>query len=554
MNYKLKEPIAGTGNPILVLQTLSCLTCAALTADEATCTTKVCPTGQTLCFSTYTVTGSTITVEKGCAAACVESENPRKSCCSTDNCNDEFCKNTYKNSGTENALRCNTCTNEAEEPKCAATDCAATDKQCQSSYTLTAPVDLLKCYTCTDLTDETKCKDITVCEFGDKFCKTTYKLTGTAPLIKSCQTCDNEKVESNCAEKDCATPSSFCQRKIDFTKDVNTLNCLQCDAQTDETQCKAGVCTVGTFCQNSYTFTNLASIKVTKTCESACTASNTVNCCQTSNCNVKTVFCYTCDKQSDETLCTTVKACGSTSAKCSSVYETGVDVLRNPGENNIVIGSIELGETADGEEVQDDSEPITATKKCVASCSIKTATTDVKCCSTSDCNEPKLSCYTCNGLADEKQCTTVTACSAESKFCKTVRNTIAVQNDRDLIMKPVQTASEAARKSAPATGGVKKPHRYRPGTVALREIRRYQKSTELLIRKLPFQRLVREIAQDFKTDLWFQSSAVMALQEASEAYLVGLFEDTNLCAIHAKRVTIMPKDIQLARRIRGERA
>ena len=103
-----------------------------------------------------------------------------------------------------------------------------------------------------------------------------------------------------------------------------------------------------------------------------------------------------------------------------------------------------------------------------------------------------------------------------------------------------------------ATG--KKPHRYRPGTVALREIRRYQKSTDLLIRKLPFQRLVREIAQDFKTDLRFQGSAVLALQEAAEAYLVGLFEDTNLCAIHAKRVTIMPKDIQLARRIRGERS
>ncbi|KAE8807260.1 histone H3.v1-like [Hordeum vulgare] len=116
-----------------------------------------------------------------------------------------------------------------------------------------------------------------------------------------------------------------------------------------------------------------------------------------------------------------------------------------------------------------------------------------------------------------------------------------------------QLATKAARKSAPATGGVKKPHRFRPGTVALREIRKYQKSTELLIRKLPFQRLVREIAQDFKTDLRFQSSAVSALQEAAEAYLVGLFEDTNLCAIHAKRVTIMPKDIQLARRIRGER-
>jgi len=114
-------------------------------------------------------------------------------------------------------------------------------------------------------------------------------------------------------------------------------------------------------------------------------------------------------------------------------------------------------------------------------------------------------------------------------------------------------ATKAARKSAPATG-VKKPHRFRPGTVALREIRRYQRSTEMLLRKLPFQRLVREIAQDFKNDLRFQSHAIFALQEAAEAYLVHLFEDTNLCAIHAKRVTIFPKDIQLARRIRGERS
>ena len=117
-----------------------------------------------------------------------------------------------------------------------------------------------------------------------------------------------------------------------------------------------------------------------------------------------------------------------------------------------------------------------------------------------------------------------------------------------------QLASKAARKSAPSTGGVKKPHRYKPGTVALREIRRFQKSTELLIRKLPFQRLVREIAQDFKTDLRFQSSAIGALQESVEAYLVSLFEDTNLAAIHAKRVTIQKKDIKLARRLRGERS
>ena len=112
-----------------------------------------------------------------------------------------------------------------------------------------------------------------------------------------------------------------------------------------------------------------------------------------------------------------------------------------------------------------------------------------------------------------------------------------------------------AQKSTPAVaeGGVKKPHRYRPGTVALCKIWRYQGSTKLLIRKMPFQHLVREIMQDFKTDLSFQSAAIMALQEVSEAYLVGLFEDSNLCAIHAKRVTIMPKDIQLARHICGER-
>jgi histone H3 len=113
---------------------------------------------------------------------------------------------------------------------------------------------------------------------------------------------------------------------------------------------------------------------------------------------------------------------------------------------------------------------------------------------------------------------------------------------------------QLATKAAQVTGGVMKPPRFRPGAVALREIRRYQKLTDLLIRKLPFQRLVREIAQDFKTHLRFQSPAVLALQEASEAYLVGLFEDTNLCAIHAKRVTIMPRDIQLARRIRGDQA
>lgn len=84
--------------------------------------------------------------------------------------------------------------------------------------------------------------------------------------------------------------------------------------------------------------------------------------------------------------------------------------------------------------------------------------------------------------------------------------------------------------------------------------RKYQKTTDLLIRKLPFQRVVREIAQEYQADLRFQASAIMALQEAAEAFLVGLFEDCNLAAIHAKRVTIMPSDMKLARRIRGEKA
>jgi histone H3 len=101
---------------------------------------------------------------------------------------------------------------------------------------------------------------------------------------------------------------------------------------------------------------------------------------------------------------------------------------------------------------------------------------------------------------------------------------------------------------------VKKPHRYRPGTVALREIRRFQKSTDVVIRKLPFQRLVREITQNLYPgkDLRFQSLSMLALQEASEAYLIGMLEDTNLAAMHAKRVTIMPRDMILARRIHGE--
>ncbi|ABO94196.1 predicted protein [Ostreococcus lucimarinus CCE9901] len=98
----------------------------------------------------------------------------------------------------------------------------------------------------------------------------------------------------------------------------------------------------------------------------------------------------------------------------------------------------------------------------------------------------------------------------------------------------------------------KKKRRYRPGTLALKEIRRFQKTTDLLIRKMPFARLVREISNELSPEpLRYTAESLLALQEATEDFLVHLFEDCNLCAIHAKRVTIMPKDLQLARRIRG---
>ena len=114
------------------------------------------------------------------------------------------------------------------------------------------------------------------------------------------------------------------------------------------------------------------------------------------------------------------------------------------------------------------------------------------------------------------------------------------------------------------TGGIKKPHRYHPGLLPLREIRRYQQSTESLIRKTPFNKLIKEISQEYRicpegpgtpsVQVRFQSTALAALQEAAENYLVGLFEDMNLLAVHTKRVTVMPRDIRLALRIRGDQS
>ena len=112
---------------------------------------------------------------------------------------------------------------------------------------------------------------------------------------------------------------------------------------------------------------------------------------------------------------------------------------------------------------------------------------------------------------------------------------------------------KAPRKEFLKAGKVKKTWKYQPRTVALHEICKFQKSTELLIQKLPFSWLVCKIALEVgKYDLCFQGHTILCLQEATEAYLVGVMEDTNLCALHAKRVTIMPKDIQLAQHISRE--
>ena len=124
---------------------------------------------------------------------------------------------------------------------------------------------------------------------------------------------------------------------------------------------------------------------------------------------------------------------------------------------------------------------------------------------------------------------------------------------REVLVTKGKKSSLAKTSQGSTSADQKRSFRFRPGTVALRDIRRYQRGTDLLLRKLPFQRIVREIAMTGKDGLRFQASAVLAMQEATEAHLVNLFADTCLCAIHGRRVTIMPKDIQLARRLRGER-
>ena len=117
----------------------------------------------------------------------------------------------------------------------------------------------------------------------------------------------------------------------------------------------------------------------------------------------------------------------------------------------------------------------------------------------------------------------------------------------------VQKSKKAGSKKAARAPGQKKQRRFRPGTVALRTIRKLQKTTGTLIRKAPFQRMVRQIAAEMKGGQRFQSSALAAIQEATESYVVSTLANANLAALHAKRVTVMPRDLHLARRLAGER-
>jgi len=130
----------------------------------------------------------------------------------------------------------------------------------------------------------------------------------------------------------------------------------------------------------------------------------------------------------------------------------------------------------------------------------------------------------------------------------------ALKGSKKMKVQKPKASKKGAKKAAPADGGMKRKFRVKAGTNALREIKRYQKSMSNLLPRASFQRVVRDIASGCGDGaLRFQSQALVALQEAAEAYIVGLFEDTNLCAIHAKRMTVQRKDMQLARRIRGDR-
>lgn len=140
---------------------------------------------------------------------------------------------------------------------------------------------------------------------------------------------------------------------------------------------------------------------------------------------------------------------------------------------------------------------------------------------------------------------------ALAKHAKKIQNPIKSSD----LSKPLSKKPKGHKTSQPpnAPENLKNKRKYRPGTVALREIKKYQKNTDLVIRKLPFQRLVRDIANDIYGGAKFQLSALHALQDCAEMYMCNLYTDGQLCALHGKRITLMVKDMQLAKRIRGDK-
>ncbi|MGH0128831.1 UNVERIFIED_CONTAM: hypothetical protein FKN15_036377 [Acipenser sinensis] len=479
------------------VQSLTCFECPAGTADETTCTnTIVCPDGQT-CFSIYT--GS----EAQLRCYTCDKVNDETTC-AVNVCDllDDTCKNTYEKTGTEAQLRCYTCDKVNDETTCAVNVCDLLDDTCKNTYEKTGTADALLCYTCDKQSVETACTAITACGPASGKCSSVYETAadGTITVTKGCEASRGACVTGTVGNKRTACcDTDLCN--------VPKLSCLTCSATTDETVCTSKACDVtNTFCDSVYDISKMPPT-VVKKCAAACsakTATTETKCCSTSDCNADALLCYTCDKQSVETACTAITACGPASGKCSSVYETAADVPKlscltcsaTTDETVCTSKACDVTNTFCDSVYDISKTPPTVVKKCAAACSAKTATTETKCCSTSDCNadallcytcdkqsvetactaitacgpasgkcssvyetaadgttvtkgcdgtcanlddlskrrtccttdlcnEPKLSCYTCSGLADEKQCTTVTACSATNKFCKTIRGSIA---------------------------------------------------------------------------------------------------------------------------------
>ncbi|EAN78895.1 histone H3 variant [Trypanosoma equiperdum] len=124
---------------------------------------------------------------------------------------------------------------------------------------------------------------------------------------------------------------------------------------------------------------------------------------------------------------------------------------------------------------------------------------------------------------------------------------------KSVASRPIQSVARAPVKKVENTPPQKRHHRWRPGTVALREIRRLQSSTDFLIQRAPFRRFLREVVSNLKDSYRMSAACVDAIQEATETYITSVFMDANLCTLHANRVTLFPKDIQLALKLRGER-